>query len=49
MRWKGDCYDNALMQSFFSTLKAECVERHDFLTTTEAKTCLIDYLEVFYN
>jgi transposase InsO family protein len=49
MSGKGEPYDNALMESFFSTLKAECVERHDFQTPTEARTCIFEYLEVFYN
>lgn len=49
MSGKGEPYDNALMESFFSTLKSECVERHDFRTRDEARTCIFEYLEVFYN
>ncbi|HEX6820109.1 MAG TPA: IS3 family transposase [Ktedonobacterales bacterium] len=49
MSGKGEPYDNALMESCFSTLKAECVERHDFQTPDEARTCVFEYLEVFYN
>jgi transposase InsO family protein len=49
MSGKGEPYDNALMESFFRTLKAECVERHDFHTPAEARTCVFEYLEVFYN
>jgi transposase InsO family protein len=49
MSGKGEPYDNALMESFFSTLKAECVERHDFQTPQEARTCVFEYLEVFDN
>jgi transposase InsO family protein len=49
MSGKGDPYDNALMESFFSTLKGECVERHDFQTPEDARTCIFEYLEVFYN
>jgi putative transposase len=49
MSGKGEPYDNALMESFFSTLKAECVERHDFQTPDEARACVFEYLEVFYN
>lgn len=49
MSRKGDCYDNALMESFFGTLKAECVERQSFQTQAEAHACLFEYLEVFYN
>ncbi len=49
MRGKGEPYDNALMESFFSTLKAECVELHNFQTPQEARMCVFEYLEVFYN
>jgi putative transposase len=37
------------MESFFSTLKGECVDRHDFATRDEARACIFEYLEVFYN
>lgn len=40
-----DNYDNALMESFFGTLKAECVDHHDFQNAAEATTVLFDYLE----
>lgn len=49
MSGKGDLHDNALMESFFSTLKAECAERQDFQTPDEARLCVFEYLEVFYN
>lgn len=49
MSGKGEPYDNALMESFFSTLKAECVERHNFQTPEQARACIFEYLEVFYN
>ena len=49
MSGKGDPYDNALMESFFATLKAECVERHDFQTIEQARACIFEYLEIFYN
>lgn len=49
MSRKGEPYDNALMESFFGTLKAECVERHDFQTPAQARACIFEYLEVFYN
>jgi len=49
MSRKGDCYDNAVMESFFGSLKAECVDRRDFPTHAAAHTALFDYLEVFYN
>jgi putative transposase len=49
MSGKGEPYDNALMESFFGTLKAECVERHDFQTPEQARACIFEYLEVFSN
>jgi putative transposase len=49
MSGKGEPYDNALMESFFGTLKAECVERHDFQKQNQARARIFEYLEVFYN
>ena len=43
----GDCYDNAVMEAFFSTVKTELADR--FESCGEAKMQLFDYLEVFYN
>lgn len=48
MSGKGNCYDNACMESFFATLKAECADR-TFETRQEAKTALFDYIEIWYN
>jgi putative transposase len=45
----GDCYDNAVMESFFHSLKVEEVHHRDFRTRAEAKTALFDYIELFYN
>ncbi len=45
----GDCYDNAAMESFFSTLKGECVDRHHFQTRVQAKQTIFEYTECFYN
>ncbi len=47
MSRRGDCYDNAVMESFFSTVKSELGEH--FESCGEAKRQLFDYLEVFYN
>ena len=47
MSRKGDCYDNAVMEAFFSTVKTELADR--FESCGEAKMQLFDYLEVFYN
>jgi putative transposase len=49
MSGKGEPYDNAVMERFFSTLKGECVEHHDFQTPDQARACIFEYLEVFYN
>ena len=49
MSRKGDCYDNAVMESFFSTLKRELVVFENFLTREEAKAKIFEYIEVFYN
>ena len=43
----GDCYDNAVMEAFFSTVKTELADR--FESCGEAKMQLFDYIEVFYN
>ena len=45
----GDWYDNAAMESFFSTLKGECVDRSHFHTRQEARQAIFEYLECFYN
>ncbi len=49
MSRKGDCWDNAPMESFFATLKAELIYREQFKTRQEAKAKIFEYIEVFYN
>ncbi|WP_232371741.1 IS3 family transposase [Leptospira ainazelensis] len=49
MSRKGNCYDNAPMESFFKTLKVEEVYRRKFNTIKEAKYFLFDYIERYYN
>jgi len=49
MSRKGDCYDNAPMESFWGTLKEEGVGKVIFQSRKEAKTAIFDYIEVFYN
>ena len=49
MSRKGNCWDNACVESFFSTLKTESVHRTRFLTRAAARLALFDYIEVFYN
>jgi transposase InsO family protein len=48
MSRKGDCWDNAMMESFWGTVKTECVQRQVFATRHEARAILFDYLEIFY-
>lgn len=49
MSAKGDCYDNAVAESFFHTLKTEYVYFEKFRTRTEAQSGIFEYIEVFYN
>ena len=49
MSRKGDCWDNAPMESFFGTLKTECLHHHKFKTRDQARQVVFDYIEVFYN
>jgi transposase InsO family protein len=49
MSRKGDCFDNACAESFFSTLKNELVHHATFHTREEARTAIFEYIEVFYN
>ena len=45
----GNCYDNAVIESFFSTLKKELVYQECYQTRKEAEMSLFNYIEVFYN
>ena len=49
MSRRANCYDNAAMESFWSTLKMELVYRRDFATREQARTEIFDFIEVFYN
>ena len=49
MSRKGNCWDNAPMESFYATLKGELVEQRDYLTRDEARADVFQYLEGFYN
>jgi putative transposase len=49
MSRRGNCYDNAVAESFFSSLKKERVRRRIYRTREEAKADLFDYIEIFYN
>jgi putative transposase len=49
MSRRGNPYDNAVMESFFRTLKVELVYRCRFETREEGKSALVEYIEIFYN
>lgn len=49
MSGKGNCYDNAVAESFFSSLKNEIIHHRDYRTRDEARTEIFDYIELFYN
>jgi transposase InsO family protein len=49
MSRKGNCYDNATMEAFWSTLKNELVHRRHFTTRAQATSAIFDYIERFYN
>jgi putative transposase len=46
---RGDCWDNAVAESFFATLKKELIHRRTWPTRAELRTEVFDYIEVFYN
>ena len=46
---RGDCFDNAVAESFFATLKKELINRRSWPTKAELRTEVFDYIEVFYN
>ena len=45
----GDCYDNALCESFFATLECELIDRRSFRTRAEAKLAVFSFIEGWYN
>ena len=49
MSRRGDCYDNAVAESFFSNLKNELVHHCDFASKEAARAAIFDYIEIFYN
>jgi putative transposase len=46
---KGDCFDNAVAESFFATLEKDLLRRRSFATKQDARTAVFDYIETFYN
>jgi len=49
MSGKGNCWDNAVMESFFATLKTELVHHEEYADHAEAMRSIFEYIEVFYN
>ena len=49
MSRKGNCWDNAPMESFFHTLKTELIHHRDYRTRQEARSDIFNYIEMFYN
>ena len=46
---RGNCYDNAVAESFFQLLKRERIKRHIYTTRNAARSDIVDYIEMFYN
>lgn len=49
MSRKGDCWDNAVSESFFHSLKTELIYHEDFKTKAQANEMIFEYIEIFYN
>jgi putative transposase len=49
MSRKGDCWDNAVAESFFKTIKVELIYQKQFRSRYEAEICIFEYIEIFYN
>jgi len=49
MSGKGDCWDNAVMESFWGTLKTELVHHERYRTREQTRASIFEYVEVFYN
>jgi putative transposase len=49
MSGRGNCYDNAAMESFWSTLKSELIHHLDLRDLAHARLVIFDYIETFYN
>lgn len=49
MSRKGDCWDNAVAESFFATIKGEMIDHEDYLTRAAALAAIGDYIDGFYN
>lgn len=49
MSGSGNCYDNAVMESFYHSLKVELIHSHKYPRREEAQKAIFEYIEVFYN
>ncbi len=49
MSRKGDCWDNAVAESFFKTIKTELIYQNTFFTRDQAKKEIFEYIESYYN
>jgi transposase InsO family protein len=49
MSRKGNCWDNAVMESFYRTLKVELIYQRKYETRIEARRDIFEYIEIFYN
>ena len=49
MSRKGNCWDNAVAESFFKTIKTECLNRYKFRNLNEVERIVFEYIEMFYN
>ena len=49
MSRKGNCWDNAVVESFFKTLKSQCIYQKVYQTREQAKQSIFEYIEVYYN
>lgn len=49
MSRKGNCYDNAYVESWFGTLKKEWIYRHKYFSEPELRTLVFEYIETWYN
>ena len=49
MSRRGNCWDNAVVESFFSRFKVECIYGSNFKSINQAKVEIFEYIEIFYN
>ena len=49
MSRRANCYDNAVAESFFATLRWELLERHEWRSRAAARSAVFEYIEVWYN